>query len=134
MLGPSGCGKTTTLRMIAGFEEPDRGRILLRGPGRHVRPIGQAQRQHGVPELRPVPAHDRGRQHRVRPEDQEVSRRSEISTRVAEAILRRRPLEGMEDRRPGAALGGQQQRVALARALVNEPPRCCWTSRWARSI
>ena len=72
MLGPSGCGKTTTLRMIAGFETPDAGRILLQGDDVTLRATGQAERQHGVPGLRAVPAHDGLREHRVRPEDQEA--------------------------------------------------------------
>ena len=60
MLGPSGCGKTTTLRMIAGFERPDRAdEILLDGDDMAHDAAAQAQRQHGVPELRAVPAPQR---------------------------------------------------------------------------
>ena len=59
MLGPSGCGKTTTLRMIAGFEQPVRGRDPARGQRRLEGPALQAQRQHRLPAVRAVPAHDR---------------------------------------------------------------------------
>ena len=55
LLGPSGCGKTTTLRMIAGFEEPDEGQILIDGAGRRPPPRPQASDQHRLPELRAVP-------------------------------------------------------------------------------
>ena len=61
LLGPSGCGKTTTLRMIGGFEEPTDGTDLPRRPRRRRPAAVQARRQHGLPELRAVPAHD-GRQ------------------------------------------------------------------------
>ena len=59
LVGPSGCGKSTTLRMLAGLEEVNKGRILIGG--------------NGVPELRSVPAHDRCRQHGLRPEDRRHS-------------------------------------------------------------
>jgi spermidine/putrescine transport system ATP-binding protein len=61
LLGPSGCGKTTTLRLIAGFEIPTAGRILL--DGKDITTPGPQQARHGdgLSELRPVPAHDRGR-------------------------------------------------------------------------
>ena len=74
MLGPSGCGKTTTLRMIAGFEQPTSGRILLHGEDVSRDAAAQAGRQHRVPELRPVPPHDRVRQRRVRAAEQEDPR------------------------------------------------------------
>ena len=58
LLGPSGCGKTTTLRMVAGLENPDAGEIRI-GDDAGQRPGAvEAQSRHGVPELRPVPAHD----------------------------------------------------------------------------
>ncbi len=58
LLGPSGCGKTTTLRMIGGFEEPTEGTIYLGDRRRHRAAAAQARRQHGVPELRALPAPD----------------------------------------------------------------------------
>ena len=58
MLGPSGSGKTTTLRMIAGFELPSEGRILLHGADVTVGPAVRPRRQHGLPGLRALPAHD----------------------------------------------------------------------------
>ena len=66
MLGPSGCGKTTTLRMIAGFEEPSDGPHPAARRRRHARAAGQAARQHGVPVVRALPAHERVRERRVR--------------------------------------------------------------------
>ncbi len=56
LLGPSGCGKTTLLRMLAGFEAPDEGRILLGGRGHRAGAAAPAARQHDVPELRAVSA------------------------------------------------------------------------------
>jgi len=119
MLGPSGCGKTTTLRMIAGFETPDRGRIVLQG--RDVTWVPPAKRNvnmvfqnYGL-----FPHMTVGDNVAFGPKLRKWSR-DEVRTRVAE-VLRTVRLEGMEDRRPGQLSGGQQQRVALARALVNRP-------------
>ena len=119
MLGPSGCGKTTTLRMIAGFETPDRGRILLHG--RDVTWVPPAKRgvnmvfqNYGL-----FPHMTVGDNVGFGPKIKKWSR-EEIRSRVAE-VLRTVRLDGMEDRRPGQLSGGQQQRVALARALVNRP-------------
>ena len=119
MLGPSGCGKTTTLRMIAGFETPDAGRIVLQGADvtgttpqkRNVNMVFQA---YGLfPHMTVVENVAFGLK---------IKRmaRDEIGDRVAEVMQTVR-LEGMEDRRPAQLSGGQQQRVALARALVNRP-------------
>ncbi len=119
MLGPSGCGKTTTLRMVAGFEMPNAGRILLQGHDvTHVAPakrnVNMVFQAYGLfphmtvsdniafgPKIKKLP-------------------KAEIEQRVKD-ILHTVRLEGMEDRRPGQLSGGQQQRVALARALVNRP-------------
>jgi spermidine/putrescine transport system ATP-binding protein len=119
MLGPSGCGKTTTLRMIAGFEEPTAGRVRLDGEDvtltsprhRNVNMVFQdyalfphmtvAENVGFGPKLKRVP-------------------RAERTARVEEilAVVR---LEGLGGRRPAELSGGQRQRVALARALVNHP-------------
>ncbi len=119
MLGPSGCGKTTTLRMIAGFEIPDAGRILLQGGDvtnippakRNVNMVFQA---YGL-----FPHMTVAENIAFGPKIKKLGR-SEISTRLSDVIKTVR-LEGLEDRRPNQLSGGQQQRVALARALVNQP-------------
>ena len=119
MLGPSGCGKTTTLRMIAGFETPDAGRILLQGNDvtyvppakRNVNMVFQA---YGL-----FPHMTVSENIAFGPKIKKLSR-AETSERLTE-ILRVVRLEGYEDRRPGQLSGGQQQRVALGRALINRP-------------
>lgn len=119
MLGPSGCGKTTTLRMIAGFETPDTGRVFLRGeevtgtPANH-RKVNMVFQQYALfPHMSVFDNVAFGlRVSKVR--------RDEIRRRVLE-ILKVIGLEGMERRRPQQLSGGQQQRVSLARALVNDP-------------
>jgi spermidine/putrescine transport system ATP-binding protein len=119
MLGPSGCGKTTTLRLIAGFEEPTEGRILLQG--RDVTHVPPAKRNVNMvfqayalfPHMTVTENIAFG------PKIQRLGA-AETRSRVAE-ILHTVQLEGMADRRPGQLSGGQQQRVALARALVNRP-------------
>ena len=120
MLGPSGSGKTTTLRMIAGFELPTEGRILLHGEDVTTVAAVRARRQHRLPGLRAVPAHDGRRQRRRTAWSSGRSPKAERATRVAEA-LRMVRLEGYERRKPSQLSGGQRQRVALARALVNRP-------------
>ena len=119
MLGPSGCGKTTTLRVIAGFEEPDSGRVLL--DGQDVTWVSPKKRNVNMvfqdyalfPHM--TVAENVAFGLRLRRVD-----RSEINSRVAEMLQVVR-LDGYEDRRPAALSGGQRQRVALARALVNRP-------------
>jgi spermidine/putrescine transport system ATP-binding protein len=119
MLGPSGCGKTTTLRMIAGFEEPDSGRILL--DGQDVTWVSPKKRNVNMvfqdyalfPHM--TVAENVAFGLKLRKVD-----RSEINQRIAEMLVIVR-LNGYEDRRPAELSGGQRQRVALARALVNRP-------------
>jgi putative spermidine/putrescine transport system ATP-binding protein len=119
MLGPSGCGKTTTLRMIAGFEEPTSGRIVLRGED--VTQVGPAQRnlnmvfqEYGLfPHMTVADNVEFGLKVKG-------TNRAERGPRVAEAIESMQ-LNGLERRRPAQLSGGQRQRVALARALVNRP-------------
>ena len=74
LLGPSGCGKTTTLRMIGGFEQPTEGTIELQGEDVTWLPAYKRQRQHGLPELRPLPAPDHLRERRLRAAPQEGRR------------------------------------------------------------
>jgi spermidine/putrescine transport system ATP-binding protein len=119
MLGPSGCGKTTTLRMIAGFEAPDAGRIVLQGADvTHVPPakrnVNMVFQAYGL-----FPHMTVGENVAFGPKIKKWSRQ-ETRERVVEAIKTVR-LDGFEERRPGQLSGGQQQRVALARALVNRP-------------
>ncbi len=119
LLGPSGCGKTTTLRMIAGFEEPTAGRILLHGrdmvgvpPFR--RDVNMVFQQYAL-----FPHMDVFENVAFGLRRKKVGK-DEIKRRVAEALALVE-LEGRERRKPRQLSGGQQQRVALARALVNRP-------------
>jgi spermidine/putrescine transport system ATP-binding protein len=119
LLGPSGCGKTTTLRMIAGFEQPTEGEILLAGaPVAGVPPYKRNVNtvfQHYALFPHMDVAQNVGYGLRQR-----SVRRDEEKRRVAEALELVR-LGGLGHRRTWELSGGQQQRVALARALVNHP-------------
>jgi spermidine/putrescine transport system ATP-binding protein len=119
ILGPSGCGKTTTLRMIAGFEQPTEGEILLAGkPIAGVPPYRRNVNtvfQHYALFPHMDVAQNVGYGLRQRGTGRDDERR-----RVGEALALVR-LDGYERRRTWEMSGGQQQRVALARALVNRP-------------
>jgi spermidine/putrescine transport system ATP-binding protein len=119
LLGPSGCGKTTTLRMVAGFERPDEGRIVLQGDDvttvpANKRPVNMVFQQYALfPHMSVYDNVAFGLKVKRVP-------RAEHRGRIQE-MLRVVSLEGMEKRRARQLSGGQQQRVALARALVNRP-------------
>ena len=119
MLGPSGCGKTTTLRMIAGFETPDTGRVVLQGTdvtsvSANRRPVNMVFQQYALfPHMSIYDNVAFGLKVKRVP-------RQEHRERVGD-LLRIVALDGLESRRPRQLSGGQQQRVALARALVNRP-------------
>jgi putative spermidine/putrescine transport system ATP-binding protein len=119
MLGPSGSGKTTTLRMIAGFEIPSEGRILLHGRDVSGVPAFDRDVNTVFQDYALFPHMSVGDNVAYGLAVRRVPRR-ERAERVTEA-LRMVRLVGYEDRRPGQLSGGQRQRVALARALVNRP-------------
>jgi putrescine transport system ATP-binding protein len=119
LLGPSGCGKTTLLRMLAGFETPDAGRILLEGRDiaqvlPHERPVNMMFQSYALfPHLN------------VRDNIAFGLKRArmsgaEIAARVAEMVALVK-LEGLEKRKPDQLSGGERQRVALARSLARRP-------------
>ena len=119
LLGPSGCGKTTTLRLIAGFEQPTTGRVMIRGTDMaglppYRRAVNTVFQSYALfPHMSVAENIAYGlRQHHVK--------RPEIRRRVQEALEMVR-LGGAGARRTNELSGGQQQRVALARALVNRP-------------
>jgi iron(III) transport system ATP-binding protein len=119
LLGPSGCGKTTTLRLIAGFEIPSDGRILLDDVDITTQPPNKRdmalvfQNYALFPHMSVFDNVSYGLQTRSVSKD-------EIKRRV-EAVLKLMSLEELGKRRPNQLSGGQQQRVALARSLVVEP-------------
>ena len=119
MLGPSGSGKTTTLRMIAGFEIPTAGRILLHGDDVTGRPPFERDVNTVFQDYALFPHMSVGENVGYGLMIRKVPR-DDRAARVAE-ILRLVRLEGFERRRPSQLSGGQRQRVALARALVNRP-------------
>src|SRR6266850_1040986 len=119
LLGPSGCGKTTLLRMLAGFETPDEGRVLLgdddiaRVPP-YRRPVNMMFQSYALfPHLTVAGNIAFGLK-------QDRLPRAEIEARVAE-MLALVKLEGFGGRKPHQLSGGQRQRVALARSLVKRP-------------
>ncbi|MBR1188195.1 ABC transporter ATP-binding protein [Bradyrhizobium sp. AUGA SZCCT0160] len=119
LLGPSGCGKTTLLRMLAGFETPDEGRILLGAKDiaqvpPHLRPVNMMFQNYAL-----FP-HLSVRDNIAFGLKRAGMARDEIATRVAEMVALVK-LEGMEKRKPDQLSGGQKQRVALARSLARRP-------------
>src|SRR5213079_618728 len=132
LLGPSGCGKTTLLRMIAGFDLADGGRILLNGEDLAGKP----------PEARPVRTvfqsyalfpHMTVEGNVAFPLRMAKTPEREIAAKIAAALEDVR-LAGFAKRMPQELSGGQKQRVAIARALVTHPTVCCSMSRSRRSM
>jgi putrescine transport system ATP-binding protein len=119
LLGPSGCGKTTLMRLLAGFETPDAGRILLEGRDLgaeppHRRPVHMMFQAYALfPHLSVAQNIAFGLKRQGLP-------RAEVGPRVEE-MLALVKLEGLGGRRPDQLSGGQRQRVALARALAPRP-------------
>jgi len=119
LLGPSGCGKTTLLRMLAGFETADEGRILLNGEDiaqvlPHERPVNMMFQNYALfPHLNVQENIAFGLRRARLP-------RSEIKARIAEMVALAK-LEGLDKRKPDQLSGGQKQRVALARSLARRP-------------
>ncbi|WP_248482821.1 ABC transporter ATP-binding protein [Pseudomonas sp. CYM-20-01] len=119
LLGPSGSGKTTTLMMLAGFDAPDRGRILM--DGTDISKLPAYKRDMGVVfQSYALFPHMSVAQNVAFPLNLRKIPAAESRQRVKEALALAR-LEGFEDRNPAQLSGGQQQRVALARALVYRP-------------
>ena len=136
-LGPSGCGKTTTLRMIAGFETPTSGKILLNGEDitripPHKRPINTVFQRYALfpylnvydnvafgLKLKKIPYEAKNRKGETITKYRHLTRK-EIDEKVMRA-LKVIDLEDLETRDISTLSGGQQQRVAIARAIVNEP-------------
>src|SRR4051794_18724558 len=119
LLGPSGCGKTTLLRMLAGFETPEAGKILLNGKDiaqvlPHRRPLNMMFQNYALfPHLSVRDNIAFGLKRLAMP-------RPQIDARVAEMVALVK-LEGLETRKPDQLSGGQKQRVALARSLARRP-------------
>ena len=119
LLGPSGCGKTTTLRMLAGFEDPDEGEIRISGTAvqgvpPHKRDVNTVFQNYA---LFPHMSVSENVAYGLR---QKKADKAEIGRRVGEA-LEMVKMSRLAKRKPREMSGGQQQRVALARALVNRP-------------
>jgi len=117
LLGPSGCGKTTTLRLVAGLEDPTAGRILIGGQDvtavkPHKRPVNTVFQSYALfPHMTVIQNVEFGLKQRRVPD----------AAGKAHEALRLVELDHVANRRPSQLSGGQQQRVALARAIVNRP-------------
>ncbi len=120
-LGPSGCGKTTSLRLIAGFDQPTEGDIFIRGTSvvgipSHKRPVNMVFQNYALfPHMNVADNIAYGlRQRSPKPPKQEIVKRVDETLEMVR-------LSGFGKRRDWELSGGQQQRVALARALINHP-------------
>ena len=119
LLGPSGCGKTTTLRLIAGFEKPDQGRIIF--DGKDITGLAPNKRNiNTVFQKYALFTHMNIAENIAFGLKIAKKSRSYINDKIKYA-LKLVNLDGFENRMPDSLSGGQQQRVAIARAIVNEP-------------
>ncbi len=128
LLGPSGCGKTTTLRMVAGFEQPTRASLPRRRPGGRRGPV-QAQRQHGVPELRAVRHLDVQGNVAFG-----LKRRKVAAPEIAERVQESLELVQLTGPREGEAVGAVRRPAPArgARPRAGEPARGAPARRAAR--
>ncbi len=132
LVGPSGCGKTTTLRCIAGLEEPDRGDITV--DGEDITGLKSKDRNLAfVFQSIALFPHMSVRKNIRFGLDMNTALSSEEKTRRVEEVAETLGLSETLDRKPSALSGGQQQRVSLGRAMVMEPRGSCSTSRSRRS-
>ena len=120
-LGPSGCGKTTSLRLIAGFDQPTEGDVFISGTSvvgipSHKRPVNMVFQNYALfPHMNVADNIAYGlRQRNPKPPKQEIAKRVDETLELVR-------LSGFGKRRSWELSGGQQQRVALARALINHP-------------
>ena len=132
LLGASGCGKSTLLRMLAGFEQPTAGQIMLDGVDLarvppYQRPINMMFQSYAL-----FP-HMTVEQNIAFGLKQDRLPKAEITARVQE-MLALVHMQEFAKRKPHQLSGGQRQRVALARSLANDQSCCCSTSRWGRWI
>ena len=119
LLGPSGCGKTTTLRIIGGFEEPDKGVVLF--DGKDITALPPNKRQlNTVFQKYALFTHMTIAENIAFGLKIKVKTKSYIDDKIKYA-LKLVNLDGYENRMPSTLSGGQQQRIAIARAIVNEP-------------
>ncbi len=119
LLGPSGCGKTTTLRIIGGFETPDKGRVIFDGTDITATPPNKRQLNTVFQKYALFPHMNIGENIAFGLRIKKKSK-SYIQDKIKYA-LKLVNLEGYETRMPDSLSGGQQQRIAIARAIVNEP-------------
>lgn len=119
LLGPSGCGKTTTLRMIAGFEMPSKGDIIIDNENvtekkPHERPVNTVFQNYALfPHMNIFDNIAFGLKMKKASKEEKLKKVNEMLTMVQ--------LEGFENRMPSQLSGGQMQRVAIARAIINNP-------------